>query len=71
MNAGKTEYLTVWEKAIGFFEQGFFETAGELFSVLVKKAPRDNTAKRYAERCLEYTGSPPDEWDGIINLTEK
>jgi hypothetical protein len=39
--------------------------------VLVKKAPRDNTAKRYVKRCLEYTGLPPDEWDGIINLTEK
>jgi adenylate cyclase len=72
MDAGKTEYLAVWEKAIGLFEQGFFEMAEELFCFLVKKMPQDKTAKLYAERCLEYIDSPPpDGWDGINNLTEK
>jgi adenylate cyclase len=71
MNAGQTEYLADWEKAIGLFERGSFVQAGELFSLLTKKMPRDNTAKLYAKWCLEYIDMPPDNWDGINNLTEK
>jgi adenylate cyclase len=71
MSAGKTEYLAAWEKAMGLFENGSFEMAERQFCFLTQKAPRDNTAKRYAERCREYAGSPPRNWDGITNLTEK
>jgi adenylate cyclase len=71
ISAGKTEYLAAWEKAVGLFEKGFFEMAEDLFCCLAKKAPGDRVVKRYVERCLEYTGLPPGEWDGIINLTEK
>jgi adenylate cyclase len=72
MGKQEREYLEVWEKAIGLFEQGFFEMAEELFCFLTKKIPRDNTAKLYVERCLVYIGSPPPGgWDGINNLTEK
>jgi adenylate cyclase len=68
----QAEYLAAWEKALGLFEKGFFAQAGKLFSGLEKKMPQDNTAKLYAERCLEYINSPPpDTWDGINNLTEK
>jgi adenylate cyclase len=72
MGKQEREYLEVWEKAIGLFEQGFFEMAEELFCFLTKKIPQDNTAKLYVERCLVYIGSPPPGgWDGINNLTEK
>jgi adenylate cyclase len=72
MGKRETEYLAAWEKAIGLFEQGFFEMAEKHFCFLMKKMPRDKTAKRYVERCLEYISSPPpDKWDGINNLTEK
>jgi adenylate cyclase len=71
MDTGQAEYLAAWEQAVEFFEKGFFEKAEELFSRLAKKMPQDKTAKRYAERGLEYLSSPPDAWDGINNLTEK
>jgi adenylate cyclase len=67
----ETEDLAVWERAVGFFERGSFEMAGELFSRLSEKTPRDKTAKLYAERCRNHIDSPPANWDGIHNLTEK
>jgi adenylate cyclase len=64
--------LARWEKAVGLFEQGLFEKAGEIFSFLAKKSPEDGTAKLYEERCLGYRKfPPPGGWDGINNLTEK
>jgi hypothetical protein len=71
MDARQVEYLAAWEKAIGLFEQGFFAKTGEIFSDLAKKMPWDNTAKLYVERCLKYISAPPDNWDGVHNLTEK
>jgi adenylate cyclase len=71
MDERQAEYLAAWEKAIGLFEKGFFAQAGKLFSGLAKKMPQDNTVKLYAERCLNYIDMPPNEWDGINNLTEK
>jgi adenylate cyclase len=72
IDAQQAEYLAAWEKAIGLFEQGFFEKAEEAFSLLAKKRPEDHTAKIYADRCTNYLQSPPpDGWDGIRNLMEK
>jgi adenylate cyclase len=67
----QTEYLAAWEKGLSLFEQGVFAQAGEVFSGLVKEKPNDGTAKLYAEWCLKYINSPPDNWDGVHNLTEK
>jgi hypothetical protein len=67
----QAEYLAAWEKAIGLFEKGFFAQAGEIFSALINKMPQDNTAKLYAEWCLNYIDMPPLDWDGINNLMEK
>ncbi|MDR2785398.1 MAG: CHASE2 domain-containing protein [Treponema sp.] len=72
MISRQAEYLALWEKGIDLFEHAGFEKAENIFSFLTKKMPQDNTAKFYAERCLEYINSPPpDTWDGINNLTEK
>jgi adenylate cyclase len=76
-DTGQAEYLAAWEQAVGLFEKGFFAQAGEIFSVLTKKMPRDTTAQFYVERCLterclEYiNASSPNTWDGVYNLTEK
>ncbi|MDR0389011.1 MAG: CHASE2 domain-containing protein [Spirochaetaceae bacterium] len=71
LDAGQAEYLAAWEKATGLFERAFFAQAGELFSLLAKKRPNDNTAKLYAKWCLEYIDTPPVNWDGVHKLTEK
>jgi adenylate cyclase len=71
MEEGQAEYLADWERAEGLFEQGCFVQAGELFTLLAKKMPGDNTATLYAEWCRSYSESPPEDWDGVRNLTEK
>jgi adenylate cyclase len=70
-DGGETEDIAAWEKAIGLFEGGFFEMAEEAFSFLAKKRPEDHTAKLYADRCVQYLRSPPEDWDGVHTLTEK
>jgi adenylate cyclase len=71
MNAVKMEYLAAWEKAAGLFEKGFFTEARKIFSGLAEENPDDATAKLYEGWCLNYSGSPPANWDGVRNLTEK
>ncbi|MDR0557922.1 MAG: adenylate/guanylate cyclase domain-containing protein [Treponema sp.] len=72
MDAEKTADISAWEKAIDLFEGGDFEKAEEAFTFLMKKKPDDHTAKLYADRCMKYLQSPPEEgWDGVFNLTEK
>jgi adenylate cyclase len=72
MDPGQAEYFAAWEKAVGLFESGSFEKAGEAFSFLMQKRPEDYTAKLYADRCMNYLQSPPPgSWDGVHNLTEK
>jgi adenylate cyclase len=63
--------LAAWEQAIGFFEKGLFAQAGNIFSRLAGGNPHDGTAKLYAEWCRNYIDIPPDDWDGVHNLTEK
>jgi adenylate cyclase len=67
----QTEYLAVWERAVDLFEKGSFQRAGNFFSSLLQQNPGDKTAERYAEWCRVYTASPPLDWDGVNNLTEK
>ncbi|MDR0400458.1 MAG: CHASE2 domain-containing protein [Treponema sp.] len=67
----EAEYLGAWEKGISLFERGSFAQAGAVFSALAEEKPQDGTAKLYAEWCLNYIDMPPDNWDGINNLTEK
>ncbi|MDR0583577.1 MAG: adenylate/guanylate cyclase domain-containing protein [Treponema sp.] len=69
---GQADYLAAWEEAVGLFERGSFEKAGDMFALLARKMPGNNTAQLYAERCLSRAASPqPEAWDGITNLTEK
>jgi adenylate cyclase len=68
----KQNTIAAWEEAIDLFEHGSFEKAGTIFSLLAIKTPDDNTAKLYADRCAAYLRSPPpEEWEGVHNLTEK
>jgi adenylate cyclase len=72
MTVEEADDIAAWEKAIDLFEGRFFEDAGKLFSALTQKKPRDGAAQLYADRCAEYLRSPPPEdWDGVNNLTEK
>jgi class 3 adenylate cyclase len=66
------ERLAAWEEAVQLFENRQFEQSAELFEVLAKADAGDNTAGVYINRCSAFiTDPPPDDWDGVNNLTQK
>jgi class 3 adenylate cyclase len=66
------ERIDAWERAVGLFEERQFEKAGELFSSLAEAKADDEAAKVYIDRCRAFIASPPpDDWDGVNNLTRK
>ncbi|MDR0998184.1 MAG: adenylate/guanylate cyclase domain-containing protein [Treponema sp.] len=69
---GGQDILAAWEEALGFYEKREFRKAGEIFGSIAAHDERDNTARLYAEMCRNYTAAPPpDDWDGVNNLSEK
>ncbi|MDR1411548.1 MAG: CHASE2 domain-containing protein [Spirochaetaceae bacterium] len=61
-----------WEDAIASFEKKEFQAAAEIFDSIASRDERDNVARLYLERCRDYIRTPPpDDWDGINNLTSK
>jgi adenylate cyclase len=66
------EMVKTWEEAVALFEGRCFEKAEAVFSGLARTTPEDGTARYYRERCRQYIHSPPpQDWDGVHNLTEK
>jgi adenylate cyclase len=64
------EKAAAWDKGVALFEERRFEEAEELFSALAKRG--DGTADVYLSRCREFMAAPPpDDWDGVNNLTQK
>ena len=63
------------------FERGFsaylekeWESALQLFEELHDKNPEDKPVQLYIQRCKKFrenSESLPDDWDGVVNLTEK
>jgi adenylate cyclase len=69
---GGQDILAAWEEALGFYEKREFKKAGEIFGSIAARDERDNTARLYTEMCRNYTAAPPpDDWDGVNNLSEK
>jgi adenylate cyclase len=69
---GGQDTLAAWEEALNFYEKREFKKAGEIFNVIAARDERDSTARLYAEMCRDYTTAPPpDDWDGVNNLSEK
>jgi adenylate cyclase len=66
------EMVNAWERAFKAYEELNFAGAKETFASIYRNDSGDKTAKLYLERCEKYTASPPPEdWDGVDNLTEK
>jgi len=63
-----------WEQGFSFYEKRDFSAAQNIFQAICQKNSADLTAKKYLDRCVKFSGAPPDEktWDnGVDNLTEK
>jgi len=71
-NSAMHEGIEIWENAYKAYEKKDFSRAADLFMSIYQLDPEDSTAKYYFERCREFLSSPPpDDWDGVDNLTEK
>jgi adenylate cyclase len=54
------------------YEDRNWKDALDAFNQVLKLFPNDGPSLLYLERCRQYLEFPPDnDWDGIINLTEK
>jgi adenylate cyclase len=72
MNADEEKILSLWEQGITLFENRHFAEAEKAFGLSAQYRSDDGTAKLYIDRCLKFAKlPPPEEWDGVNNLTEK
>jgi adenylate cyclase len=64
-------FLSLFENALAEFEVKNFNEALRLFKSAREMRPDDLTIDIYIERCVKYIKTPPEEWDGVYNLTMK
>jgi adenylate cyclase len=64
--------LAAWEEALALYEKRRFREAEEIFRSLAAQNEADNTARLYLDTCRSYIAAPPpDDWDGVNNLSQK
>jgi adenylate cyclase len=69
--APRAKALLLFEQALALYHQRRFTEAGELFA-RCEAETEDSVAAVYVARCKQYAmSSPPPEWDGVYELTEK
>jgi len=57
-----------FEAALARFEAGDFAAAGEAFDALAESDP---VARRYGVRATAFVRTPPERWDGVVELDSK
>jgi class 3 adenylate cyclase/CheY-like chemotaxis protein len=71
-SAAEIDRLGIWEKAVELFEKRQFRKAEGIFSSLAAGSAEDGMAKTYLDRCRNFIADPPpDNWDGVNNLSRK
>lgn len=66
------ERVEAFEDALRLFRGRKFSEAKARFADLTKQFPGDGPSKTYLKRCVTYVETPPpDNWDGVYNLTQK
>jgi adenylate cyclase len=71
-SAAELDVLAAWEEAIVFYEGRKFQRAEERFGFVAAARQQDSTAQFYIKRCRDYAAAPPpDDWNGINNLSQK
>lgn len=64
--------VEAFEEAWKLFRGRRFSEAKARFTDLTKEFPGDGPSKTYLKRCITYVETPPpDNWDGVYNLTQK
>jgi adenylate cyclase len=64
--------LADWEKALALYEGREFRAAEELFASIAAHNETDGPARLYMDKCRDFIAAPPpDDWDGVNNLSQK
>ena len=63
--------LPVWEKGIKAFYDKKYEDAHAVFAEFAKLMPGDGPGELYFNLSRDYAALPPDDWEGVFNLTAK
>jgi adenylate cyclase len=69
-----TEFHTLFEKGFDAYLKKQWDKALRLFNDLHIKNPGDKPVRIYVERCNALLNDPPavpDDWDGVVSLTQK
>ena len=66
------EGLNYFHKGLELFENRAWSEASDMFKKCHNTIDNDTPSEIYMKRCLKFSQeSPPDEWDGVFNLTQK
>jgi adenylate cyclase len=64
--------VSQWEKALSEYENRQFNQALGIFTCIFEANHDDGVAQYYIRQCEKYLKNPPpQDWDGVNNLTEK
>jgi adenylate cyclase len=64
--------VQLFHDALALYERRDWKAAQAAFGAVLDFAPDDKPAALYHQRCGEYLIKPPaDDWDGVINLSQK
>lgn len=64
--------IELYEKGLGHYREGRFKAAKDYFEKAIEITENDGPSKTYLKRCDMYIATPPPEnWDGVWELTEK
>ena len=72
LSAEWKKVLPSYEKGLAFFDKRNYSEAVLAFEEVIKVFPEDGPATYYVNASRDYSAiPPPDDWDGVINLTAK
>lgn len=72
LSSEEREAVDIFHQGLQRFEAKEWDAAKSLFAQLLKIKPDDGPAQTYIKRCDDFKVKPPPEnWDGVFNLTMK
>ena len=64
--------VSLFHKALDIFESRDWSKAETAFKMVLELSPDDRPTLLFLDRCRQYLQySPPKDWDGVVNFTEK
>lgn len=72
MSEPPEKWVVEFDEAMQFYRARRWEEAEKCFASLLEEKPGDKPSRIYLDRCGHYKNNPPpEEWDGVINRSDK